>query len=55
MDVGLYGHVRQYTNIKDEIDAIINEVLLSGSHVQGPTLKAFFSDRLGVPLNSGVS
>jgi dTDP-4-amino-4,6-dideoxygalactose transaminase len=41
MKVGFYGHVRQYENIKNEIDANINEVLLSGSYVQGPMLKAF--------------
>ena len=41
MKVAFYGNVRQYENIKGEIDAKINEVLMSGSYVQGPTLKAF--------------
>jgi dTDP-4-amino-4,6-dideoxygalactose transaminase len=41
MKVGFYGHVRQYTNIKDEIDAKMQEVLMSGQYVQGPMLKKF--------------
>jgi len=41
MKVGFYGHVRQYENIKNEIDANINEVLMSGKYVQGPMLEAF--------------
>jgi len=41
MKVGFYGHVRQYENIKSEIDANIKQVLESGSYVQGPMLKAF--------------
>ena len=41
MKVGFYGHVRQYHNIKDEIDANIAEVLESGSYVMGPMLKKF--------------
>ena len=41
MKVGFYGHVRQYHNIKDEIDANISEVLESGSYVMGPMLKKF--------------
>ncbi len=39
--VGFYGHVRQYCNIKDEIDANIAAVLLSGKYVRGPMLAAF--------------
>ncbi len=39
--VPFYGHVRQYTNIKSEIDANIQKVLLSGEYVQGPMLKQF--------------
>ncbi len=38
MQVGFYGHVRQYHNIKSEIDANISEVLESGSYVMGPML-----------------
>lgn len=41
MNVSFYGHVRQYQNIKEEIDANINEVLMSGSYVMGPMLKKF--------------
>ena len=41
MKVEFYGHVRQYANIKSEIDANINEVLMSGQYVQGPMLKRF--------------
>src|SRR5579863_10207260 len=39
--VGFYGHVRQYHNLKAELDAAIHEVLESGQYVQGPTLKRF--------------
>lgn len=41
MKVSFYGHVRQYENIKAEIDANIKEVLMSGSYVMGPMLKKF--------------
>lgn len=41
MKVSFYEHVRQYNSIKPEIDANINEVLLSGQYVQGPMLKKF--------------
>jgi len=41
MKVEFYGHVRQYKNIQSEIDANIQEVLLSGNYVQGPVLKRF--------------
>lgn len=41
MKVEFYGHVRQYRNIQKEIDANMQEVLLSGSYVQGPMLKRF--------------
>src|SRR5512133_629015 len=41
MNVGFYGHVRQYHNIQDEIDANMNEVLESGQYVMGPMLKRF--------------
>lgn len=39
--VGFYGHVRQYHNLKTQIDAAIHEVLESGSYVMGPKLKQF--------------
>lgn len=41
LNVGFYGHVRQYHNIKAEIDAKIHEVLESGQYVLGPMLKKF--------------
>jgi dTDP-4-amino-4,6-dideoxygalactose transaminase len=41
MKVEFYGHVRQYHNIKSEIDANIREVLESGAYVMGPMLKRF--------------
>ena len=41
MKVEFYGHVRQYKNIQNEIDANMREVLLSGNYVQGPVLKRF--------------
>src|SRR5678809_1406551 len=41
MKVEFYGHVRQYNNIQKEIDANMQEVLLSGNYVQGPMLKRF--------------
>ncbi len=41
MKVGFYGHVRQYHNLKEEIDAAILEVLESGEYIMGPTLARF--------------
>jgi dTDP-4-amino-4,6-dideoxygalactose transaminase len=41
MKVPFYGHVKQYQNIKAEIDANIQRVLMSGEYVQGPMLKQF--------------
>ena len=41
MKVEFYGHVRQYNNIKSEIDRNLQEVLMSGQYVQGPMLKRF--------------
>jgi dTDP-4-amino-4,6-dideoxygalactose transaminase len=61
MKVGFYGHVRQYHNIKAEIDAKMQEVLESGEYVMGPMLKRFeveFAQYCGmkyaVGLNSGT-
>jgi len=39
--IGFYGHVRQYHNLKAEIDQAILEVLESGSYVLGPQLAKF--------------
>jgi len=41
MKVPFYGHVRQYTNMKSEIDANIKTVIESGEYVMGPMLKKF--------------
>src|SRR6266567_5303994 len=41
MNVPFYGHVRQYQNVKSEIDSHIREVLESGQYVMGPMLKRF--------------
>lgn len=41
MKVAFYGHVRQYENIKAEIDANLQKVLMSGSYVMGPMLRQF--------------
>lgn len=41
LNVSFYGHVRQYHNIKSEIDANMHEVLESGQYVMGPMLKKF--------------
>src|SRR5512141_2135566 len=41
MKVEFYGHVRQYHNIKSEIDENIKTVLESGAYVMGPMLKKF--------------
>jgi dTDP-4-amino-4,6-dideoxygalactose transaminase len=41
MKVEFYGHVRQYRNIQKEIDANIQQVLLSAQYVMGPMLKKF--------------
>src|SRR5439155_1462288 len=41
MKVEFYGHVRQYRNIQKEIDASLQQVLLSGQYVLGPVLKGF--------------
>jgi len=41
MKVGFYGHVRQYQNIRSEIDANLQTVLTSGKYVMGPMLARF--------------
>ena len=58
MNVGFYGHVRQYHSIKAEIDAKIQEVLESGEYVQGPMLKRFEGELAaysGMPYAVGVN
>ena len=41
MKVGFYGHVRQYHDLKAELDAAIHSVLESGEYVLGPALARF--------------
>lgn len=56
--VPFYGHVRQYVNIKNEIDANISKVILSGEYVNGPMLKQFeqeFADYAGTKYAIGVA
>jgi dTDP-4-amino-4,6-dideoxygalactose transaminase len=57
MNVPFYGHVRQYHNIKSEIDANLAEVLESGNYVMGPMLKRFekeLADYHGMKYAIGV-
>ncbi len=57
MKVEFYGHVRQYNNIKAEIDANLQEVIQSGQFVLGPMLKRFegeFADYSGTKHAIGV-
>src|SRR5215510_1778412 len=61
MKVGFYGHVRQYHNLKAEIDGAIHEVLESGEYVLGPTLArfekelaAYFKMKNAIGVNSGT-
>ena len=61
MKVGFYGHVRQYHNLKEEIDAAILEVLESGKYVMGPTLArfekelaAYWGTKHAIGCNSGT-
>jgi dTDP-4-amino-4,6-dideoxygalactose transaminase len=41
MKVGFYGHVRQYHDLKADLDAAIQGVLESGEYVLGPALSRF--------------
>ena len=61
MQVAFYGHVRQYHNLKAEIDQAISDVLESGQYVMGPALARFetelaqyFGAKYAVGLNSGT-
>ena len=57
MTVSFYGHVRQYHNIKAEIDANMQQVLESGNYVMGPALKRFekeLADYHGMKYAIGV-
>lgn len=59
--IEFYGHVKQYHNLKKEIDQAILEVLESGSYVLGPQLAKFEAElaqymntRETVGVNSGT-
>jgi len=59
--VAFYGHVRQYHNLKAELDAAIHEVLESGEYVLGPALTRFekelasyFKMKNAIGVNSGT-
>jgi dTDP-4-amino-4,6-dideoxygalactose transaminase len=61
MKVGFYGHVRQYHNLRDEIDGAIHEVLESGTYVLGPQVQKFEEElarysnaKEAVGVNSGT-
>jgi dTDP-4-amino-4,6-dideoxygalactose transaminase len=60
-NIGFYGHVKQYHNLKAEIDQAILDVLESGSYVLGPQLVKFEEElarymnvRETVGVNSGT-
>jgi dTDP-4-amino-4,6-dideoxygalactose transaminase len=58
MKVGFYGNVRQYHEIKSEIDARFHDVMESGEFVQGPMLKRFekeLADYMGMKHAAGVN
>ena len=59
--IGFYGHVRQYHNLKKEIDAAFFEVMESGTYVLGPKVKQFEQElaaycnmKEAVGVNSGT-
>ncbi len=61
MKVGFYGHVRQYQRIQKEIDANIQQVLMSGEYVHGPMNKqfekefaAFSGTKYSIPCGNGT-
>ncbi len=57
MKAPFYAHQRQYESIKGEIDAKMQEVILSGQYVQGPMLKKFeqeLADYAGAKYAIGV-
>ena len=61
MKVGFYGHVRQYHNLKEDLDKAILDVLESGAYVMGPAgtkfeeeLAAYSGTKYAVGCNSGT-
>jgi len=60
-NIGFYGHVKQYHNLKAEIDQAILDVLESGSYVLGPQMVKFEEElarymktKEAVGVNSGT-
>ena len=56
--VPFYGHVRQYHNLKAQIDKAIVDVLESGKYTMGPTLKRFegeLAEYMGMKHAIGVN
>ena len=62
-NIGFYGHVKQYHNLKAEIDQAILDVLESGSYVLGPQLVKFeeelarymkTKETVGVPAHRAI-
>jgi hypothetical protein len=54
LSVPVYGHVRQYHNLKAEIDAKIQEVLESGQSVMGADAEALQGGIDTVPCVGGM-
>jgi dTDP-4-amino-4,6-dideoxygalactose transaminase len=61
MKVPFYGHVRQYHNLKADIDKAIVDVLESGKYTMGPAMQAFEKEAAAymgmkhcIGLNSGT-
>jgi len=61
MEVSFYGHVRQYLNLKAELDKAYEDVMMSGQYVMGPALTRFekelatyFGTKYAVGINSGT-
>jgi dTDP-4-amino-4,6-dideoxygalactose transaminase len=61
MEVGFYGHVRQYHRAKEAIDRNIKEVLESGQYVLGPMVSRFEKElaeyagtKYAIGVNSGT-
>jgi dTDP-4-amino-4,6-dideoxygalactose transaminase len=59
--IGFYGHVRQYHDLKEELNQAIHEVLESGTFVLGPRVKQFETElaayckmKHAVGVNSGT-
>jgi len=59
--IGFYGHVRQYHDLKNEIDSAFFEVMESGAYVLGPKVKqfeqqlaAYCNTKEAIGVNSGT-